>query len=62
METTSTTTESEMTQQVRLYVRGCTVEQYAEVARRIFFNNNGIEGRVVRVTKTARGATVTVAA
>lgn len=51
-----------MTQQVRLYVRGCTVEQYAEVARRIFFNNNGIEGRVVRVTKTARGATVTVAA
>ena len=51
-----------MTHKVSLQVRGCTTEQYAEVAKRIFFNNNGIEGRVLRVTKTAKGAVVTVEA
>lgn len=51
-----------MQYQIRLNVRGCTTEQYAEVALRVA-RADGIEAtHVVRVTRTARGAVVTVAA
>ena len=61
MESTTDTKGTEMTYQVRLNVRGCTTEQYAAVALKCAAND-GINGKVVRVTRTRKGATVTVAA
>lgn len=53
---------NEMTYKIRLNVRGCTTEQYAAVALRLA-RGDGIEAtHVVRVTRTAKGAVVTVAA
>jgi len=52
-----------MTNKISLQVRGCTTEEYAAVALRVFANNNdGAAGRVIRVTRTNKGATVTVEA
>ncbi len=50
-----------MTYKVRLNVKGCTNEQYAKVALKCL-SNEGVNGQVVRVTKTRLGAVVTVAA
>ena len=51
-----------MQYKIRLNVRGCTTEQYAEVALRVA-RADGIEAtHVVRITRTAKGAVVTVAA
>jgi hypothetical protein len=51
---------NQMQYQIRLHVKGCTNEQYAEVALRCL-RNEGINGQVVRITKTRKGAVVTVA-
>lgn len=53
---------TEMQYQIRLNVRGCTTEQYSEVALRIARADGINAQRVVRVTRTAKGAVVTVAA
>ena len=50
-----------MTYKISLNVRGCTTEQYAEAALKCAANE-GIIGKVVRVTRTRKGATVTVEA
>lgn len=51
-----------MQYQVRLNVKGCTNEQYAEAALRIARADSINAERVVRITRTAKGAVVTVVA